>query len=137
VSWNIVKEYNGPFKSWDMFLQEQVNTASAVSTIPSSTPLTYRCKQPVYNWLLNADPFLHINNFAVGYASQMGNDLATFSTKIGAINAGLNVKSLAQFVDYQLYCMDTQGTNTNTAPVAPNSSDAWNNCTPNPYLPCT
>jgi RHS repeat-associated protein len=126
------EEYNAPYKSWDMFLQEQVNSSSAVASIPSSTPLTYDASNPV-DWLLNADPYFTLpSSPGYGYFSQMHNDLAAFSTKIGAINAGLNVKSLAQFVDYQLYCMDTQGTTTNTSPVAPNSSDAWNNCTPNP-----
>jgi RHS repeat-associated protein len=123
-----------PYKSWDMFLQEQVNTASAVSTIPKSgAPLSYSPTNPV-DWLLNVDPFF-TSVIGSAYATQMRNDLTSFSTKIGVYNALLSVKTLTQFVDYQLYCLDRDGTNTNTTPAGttdPNDPDAWNNCTPNP-----
>lgn len=126
-----------PYKSWDMFLQEQVNTASAVSIIPKSgTPLSYSPTNPV-DWLLNVDPFF-TSTIGSAFATQMRNDLTSFSTKIGITNASaplLNIKNLAQFIDYQLYCLDRSGTNTNTTPASttdPDDPDAWNNCTPNP-----
>jgi RHS repeat-associated protein len=117
---------NATYKSWDMLLQEQINTAADVPSIPTGgTPLTYSAAN-AYNWLLNADPFFKTGAPGNAYLSQMGADLQNYSTNVIQVPAAEPVvKSLAQFVDYILYCYDKNlQTNVYTG------DEIWKNCTP-------
>jgi RHS repeat-associated protein len=117
---------NAQYKGWDMLLQEQINTAADVPSIPTGgAPITYSAGN-AYNWLLNADPFFKTGAPGNAYLTQMGADLQNYSTNVIHVPAAeTTVKSLGQFVDYILYCYDnTLQTNTYTG------NEVWKNCTP-------
>lgn len=122
------------YESWDMFLQEQVNTKADVATIPTTgSPLSYSPTN-AYDWLLNTDPFFKTGAPGAEFLGQAQTDIQQFSNSIAQIPlrtdtpvpADHPVKSLSAFVDYMLYCYDPNDKTT----------DKWASCNIDPNSPC-
>ncbi|MFS2186922.1 RHS repeat-associated core domain-containing protein [Mucilaginibacter sp. Mucisp84] len=122
------------YESWDMFLQEQVNTAANVASIPTGgAALTYNSTN-AYDWLLNVDPFFKSGAPGSEFLGQAQTDIQQFSNTVAQIPlrtetpvpADHPVKSLSAFVDYMLYCYDPNDKNT----------DKWASCNIDPNSTC-
>jgi RHS repeat-associated protein len=118
---------NATYESWDMVVQQDINTAAQVPNIPVSggPPLSYSYTN-ASDWLLNGDPFFKTGAPGHSYLSQMQSDLLNYSKNVLAFPDTVPVKGLMKFVDYVLYCQDSTAT-TNTSATKP----AWTNCSPN------
>jgi RHS repeat-associated protein len=111
------------YESWDMFLQEQVNGAADVASIPTGgAALTYSPTN-AYNWLLNTDPFFKTGAPGNEFLGQAQTDIQQFSSSVLQIPAATDhpAKSIAAFVDYMLYCNNPLDKTT----------DKWASCTVN------
>ncbi|WP_413667267.1 RHS repeat-associated core domain-containing protein [Mucilaginibacter sp. Mucisp86] len=111
------------YESWDMFLQEQINGAADVASIPTTgSPLSYSPAN-AYDWLLNTDPFFKTGAPGNEFLSSAQIDLQQFSNRVAKITPSTidPVKSLSAFVDYMLYCNDPNDKTT----------DKWATCTVN------
>jgi RHS repeat-associated protein len=77
-------------------------------------------------WLIDKDPFFNNGGQGVAYKARMLADLAQYSSKVLKMNSGsASIKSLSQYVDYQLYCADLGSTTNQNAGLALNN---WENC---------
>jgi RHS repeat-associated protein len=125
---------NAAYESWDLLLQQQINTAADVPSIPTfGAPVLSYSYNNADAWLLAADPFFNGTGTGHNYKGQMQADLQQYSSNyLNIVPPTLNGKTMAakgimKFVDYMLYCTDRTGTtNTSTDP------DSWGNCSPNP-----
>jgi RHS repeat-associated protein len=117
---------NQAYESWDMIVQQDINKASDVPSIPTGTgpSLSYNYTN-ASDWLLNGDPFFKSGAPGYSYLSQMQSDLIHFSSQVLNITGG-TTKGLMQYDDYVLYCQDKTG-NTNTGLPADSN---WTQCTP-------
>jgi hypothetical protein len=112
------------YLTWDNRVNEQINAATAISSIPGASNLQYDPGNS--SWLLTADPYFKAGAPGAGYFTSMQNDLQQYTSRVlGYVSA--TSKGLTQFVDYQLYCADRKGT-TNTA----GNANSWDNCAPDP-----
>jgi RHS repeat-associated protein len=115
-------ETNAPYRKWDERVKSLCIKASDISKY-----LGGKTYDPAdLTWLMEQDPLFRISG---GLNGTFRNLLTNYSKLKTAFNANeLNVKTVSQYVDYMLYCVDSTG-NTNTA-NAGNFVSRWNNCTP-------
>lgn len=123
---------NTAYESWDMIVQQDIPTATAVANIPTggAPPLSYAFDNPA-DWLMAGDPFFQTGGPGHSYASQMNTDLAQYSVNVlGIPNTSQHpTRSAMAYMDMTLYCLDTLG-NMNNARTIPDTP--WTHCTPNP-----
>jgi len=116
---------NSASGAWD----ERLRGIGEVANIPVKMPgLVFNPTNP--SWLLDNDPFFMGPARAASKANMLS-DLNNYSKnvmKIDPATTGANLKSLKEYVDYQLYCADSLSTTSN----GPNSSGLirWNGHTP-------
>ncbi|PSL46025.1 hypothetical protein CLV51_1031, partial [Chitinophaga niastensis] len=113
------------YKAWDQRLAQIYTTVADIPQISSG--LAYDLNNG--SWLLAADPFFATGGKGAAYYSVFKTDLDNYASSVLHItDSRLNNKSLSQYVDYQLYCMDSSGTsNVNSNP---DFIIRWNQCTP-------
>lgn len=115
---------NSNYFNWDNQVNEEVQAASAIPTHHATSPSSYSYSIP--DWLVNEDPFFQPGGVGYAYSTDMRLDLQQFASRVLKVTQ-LNDKSITQFVDYLLYCINPSG-NTNSG----NTADNWNSCIPVP-----
>jgi hypothetical protein len=113
---------NSNYFNWDNQVNEEIQSAAAIQTHHSTTPAQYSYSTP--DWLVNKDPFFQPGGLGYNYSSDMRLDLQLFASRVLKVTQ-MSDKSITQFVDYLLYCINPSG-NTNTG----NTADNWNSCVP-------
>ncbi|TCC87295.1 hypothetical protein EZ428_21575 [Pedobacter frigiditerrae] len=104
--------------AWDDRLKG-TNKASNVNAVAG---VAYTRTSPT--WLLANDPFFLSTGQGHLYADSLAADLTNYSLKVLKLTS-FSTKNLSQYVDFSLYCSDTNAsTNSSTNPAI------WDNCLP-------
>ena len=115
---------NSQYKKWDQRLTEVYTSIAELPAVLNG--VQYSRTDPA--WLLAADPYFKPGAPGAAYMGSFQNDLIRYSERVLKISAPL--KSISDFVDFSLYCVDITGSINRYQPA--NTSTAWTQCDPEP-----
>jgi hypothetical protein len=125
-------EANTASYSFDERIETEIVKASHLSTHPltanqTNPPFTYNNGNAAF--LVAKDPFFKPGGAGSFYNSDFQLDLQNFTERVLKLPNATPHKSLTQYIDWLLYCVNSDGTTTNSTN---NPNNTWANCNPKP-----